>query len=139
MSAALEERVGESEPVSLPCGGRIGVWFSIAAVLAFGSSLLVRLVAMPGPLRMAVALLPLPAVIGLVLAVRRAGDGLDELQRRVQLEAFAIAFGVATVGFIVYGQLSVAGVLGPEDWIFPWLAIYFGYFYGVQSARKRYQ
>jgi hypothetical protein len=135
MSTAVEER----EPLTMPCGGPIGVWFSIAAVVAFGSSLLVRLVAMPGPLRVGVALLPLPAVIGLVMAVRRAGERLDEMQRRVQLEAFAIAFGVATVGFLVYGQLNVAGVLGPEDWIFPWLAIYLGYLYGVQSARKRYQ
>jgi hypothetical protein len=138
MSTTIDQPLGRAEPLALPCGGRLGVWFSAAAALAFASSLLVRTLSMPVGLKYAVMLLPAPALVGLILSVRRMSDRLDELQRRIQLEAFAAAFGVAMIGFIAYGQLNILGVLGPEDWIFPWLAVYIGYFYGLQSARKRY-
>jgi hypothetical protein len=138
MNATVEPQAPPADPLDIPCGGRIGAWFSAAAVLAFGSSLLMRFVTMPTGLKLAVAALPAPALVALVLAVRRSNASLDEMQRRIQLEAFATAFGFATIAFLAFGQLQVADVLGPEDWIFPWLAIYFGYLFGLLSARRRY-
>jgi len=119
--------------------GRLSIWFHTAAVLAFISNLIVRASALPWGARFAIALLPVPALVGLMVAVRRIGPRLDELERRIQLEAIATAFAVAAIAFIAYGQFQAAAMLGPEDWIFPWLAIYFGYIFGVLSARRRYQ
>lgn len=70
---------------------------------------------------------------------RHISAGLDELERRVQLEALATAFAVAAVALIALNQFQVADVLGPEVWVFPWLAIWCGYTYGLVAAKRRYQ
>jgi putative transcriptional regulator len=137
MASPLPSEAAARETIPLPGVGRIGAWFAAAAVLALISSIVLRVSTPPLPLRFALVLLPAPALIGLVIAVRRFSGRLDELQRRMQLEAFATAFGVATIGFIVFAQLAIAQMIGPEDWVFPWLAIFFGYHYGLLSARKR--
>lgn len=125
-----------ASPLALPAG--LGIWFGLAAAMGLASSILVRVLSMPAGWRFAVALLPAPALIGLAFAARRLSGHLDELERRVQLEALATAFGVAGVAFLLYTQLQVAGLLGPEDWIMPWLAIWGGYTLGLASARRRF-
>jgi uncharacterized membrane protein len=139
MTPTIESDIPAPDPLRIPCASAIGVWFSVAAVLAFASSLLMRFLTLPVPLKYLVAALPIPALVILIFVIRRSNAALDEMHRRIQLEAFATAFGIATIAFLVFGQLQVADVLGPEDWIFPWLAIYFGYLYGLISARKRFQ
>jgi hypothetical protein len=64
---------------------------------------------------------------------------MDELEQRVQLEALAWAFAVAGIAFLVFSQLQVADMLGPEDWFFPWLAIALAYIVGISSASRRYE
>jgi hypothetical protein len=132
-SPGLED--APAEAASAP--GRIGLWFGAAAALGMASSILVRAATLPVSARFALALLPAPALIGAALAARRIARGLDELERRVQLEALATAFCVAGIAFLLYTQFQVAGMLGPEDWIMPWVAIWGGYLVGLGSARRR--
>lgn len=119
--------------------GHPGLWFAVAAALSAATSVLARAFTMHWGARFAVALLPIPAIVMLVCSMRYISAGLDELERRIQLEALATAFAVAAFAFITFNQLQVADLLGPEDWFFPWLAIWGGYVYGLGSAKKRYQ
>jgi hypothetical protein len=119
--------------------GHPGIWFGVAAGLSLVTSLLSRMFSMPWGARFALALLPIPAIVVLALSIRSLSAGLDELERRVQLEALAMAFAVAAVAFIAFNQFRIADMLGPEDWFIPWLAIWGGYSCGLVAARRRYR
>lgn len=91
--------------------------------------------------RVAVALIPLPFFVAtLVLVVRGARD-LDELQRKIQLEALAIAFLVTMVFLMTIGLLQRAIALPFEDWSYlhVWAYLPVFYFGGVAIASRRYQ
>jgi hypothetical protein len=92
-------------------------------------------------LRVAVALLPvvptalfLGTVIG---SVRR----LDELQRRVHLEALAIAFPLSILLLWTLGLLQLAVNLPAEDWSYRhvWVFLPLLYFVGLAIAWRRYR
>jgi len=52
--------------------------------------------------------------IGMILMSRKYSNGLDEMQRKVNLEAMAIAFGVGVVGGISYSMLDIANVISSD-------------------------
>lgn len=95
----------------------------------------------PRWLRVIVALTPvLPTAVFLV-TVARSMRGMDELHRRVQLEALAFAFPAAVLLLMTLGLMQLAIDLPAEDWsyrhIWPFLAIF--YFGGVVLAWRRYR
>lgn len=49
--------------------------------------------------------------VGMIQANRRYLNGLDEMQRKISLEAMAIALGVGLVGGLSYGMLDIANVV----------------------------
>lgn len=49
--------------------------------------------------------------LGMIQANRRYLNGLDEMQRKISLEAMAIALGVGVVGGLSYGMLDIAKVV----------------------------
>jgi hypothetical protein len=76
------------------------------------------------------------------LAFIVAGIGsMDELQRRIQLEALAIAFPLAILLFMLLGLLELAISLSPEDWSYrhTWSYLPLFYFIGLAIASRRYQ
>lgn len=67
---------------------------------------------------------------------------LDELQRRIQLEALALAFPVVLLLLMTLGLLQVAGVaISQEDWSYRhiWIIALALYAAGVAFAKRRYQ
>lgn len=62
-----------------------------------------------GPWRFALAIAPLLPVIGVIRAVVRLIRDEDELERRIDLEAFAIAAMVTGFGFFSFGLLLSVG------------------------------
>ncbi|GAB2765307.1 hypothetical protein [Salinimicrobium soli] len=56
-------------------------------------------------------LLNLAIGIGMIFANIRHLNGLDELQRKIQLEAMAVALGVAVVAGISYSMLDVLNLI----------------------------
>jgi hypothetical protein len=105
--------------------------------------LLVWLVANPGlaeSTRLALALVPVPLfsifVWSFVRSVRRA----DELERRIQLEALAIAFPLGLLLLTTLGLVQRAVELDFQDWsynhVWPMFAVF--YLAGNVIARKRY-
>jgi hypothetical protein len=68
-------------------------------------------------LRAAAALLPAVPLALCAFFIGKAIAGLDELQRRIQLEGIAIGFGIFFVIATMYGFLGLAGV--PQaGWLF---------------------
>jgi hypothetical protein len=49
--------------------------------------------------------------VGMILMNRKYTNGLDEMQRKVTMEAMAIALGVGVVGGMSYSMLDAANVI----------------------------
>jgi len=94
-----------------------------------------------GGLRLVVALVPLPFFLWTLVELVGAIRELDELERRIQLEALAIAFPLAVVLFMTLGLIEVAQPLDPDNWSFrhvwPFLTLF--YIVGLLVAKRRYE
>ncbi|HEU0296682.1 MAG TPA: hypothetical protein VFR47_28355 [Anaerolineales bacterium] len=91
--------------------------------------------------RIVVALLPIvpfALFLGLMLAGIRQ---MDELHRRVHLEALAIAYPLAMLLFMLLGLLELVIPLSPEDWSYRhvWQFLPLLYFLGLAFTWRRYQ
>ncbi len=66
---------------------------------------------------------------------------MDELQRKVHLEALAIAFPLAMLLLMLLGLLELIIPLSHEDWSYRhvWYFLPIFYFVGLAYTRKRYQ
>jgi hypothetical protein len=96
---------------------------------------------LPDGWRIVVALAPM-FPFAFFLAFFIAGiRSMDELQRRIQLEALAIAFPLAILLFMLLGLLELAIPLSPEDWSYrhTWSYLPLFYFIGLTIASRRYQ
>ena len=139
-----EKVVGKTETMG-PMGGRrwsrsVALAATLLIVLFFGARLLLELPNLATSLRVGIALLPLPAFIWLLMAFIKDVREADELERRIQLEALAIAFPLTMVLVMTLGLLQIAIPLPPEDWSYRhiWPLIYVFYLVGLTLARRRY-
>lgn len=128
-----------------PCGGRrltrsVGLSAMLLILLYFGARLLLEVPNLPAWLRIAIALVPLPAFLWLLWAFIRDIREADELERRIQLEALGVAFPLTMVLVMTLGLLQVAVPLPPEDWSYRhiWPLLYVFYLCGLTFARRRY-
>src|ERR1700690_3742534 len=97
-----------------PCGKTRGrLLGALAAYTAVGLGSGIAVGHLPIPWKYIVAILPvLPAWYFASLFARMFGE-MDELQRRIQLEALAFGFSAAAVLSLGYGFLQHAGLGGP--------------------------
>jgi hypothetical protein len=65
---------------------------------------------------------------------------MDELQRRIHLEALALAFPVALLVVFTAGLLDLAGFHGEDNWDLPRLfpLVLLPYWFGLFRAHKKY-
>lgn len=89
------------------------------------------------PVALAVALTLLPAALTL-LAYRRFLREADELRRKIELDALALAFGVGVVGGMSYFALGRAGVVAMDDFLSVILAMVATHSLGVWIGHRRY-
>jgi hypothetical protein len=88
--------------------------------------------------RIPLALAPMLPATGCLLAFVRYFHRLDELQRRIQLEAFAFAFGGTALLTFSYGFLE--GVGSPHlDWRWVWTLMGALWLLGHVRATRRYR
>ena len=92
--------------------------------------------------RAALAMLPVLAITLAARAVLRFVRDSDELQRRIQLEAFALGALVLSVGSFALGMLSRAGVLVLDATlvlilVLPVYSLLYGTFAAIASHRYR--
>jgi ABC-type multidrug transport system permease subunit len=88
--------------------------------------------------RIPLALVPLIPVFFALRAFLRFFSRLDELQRRIQLEALALSFGVTCVVTWSYGLLEYVGF--PDVsliWVPPFMLLFWSI--SVHIASQRYQ
>lgn len=109
---------------------------SYAAAMA-----VLKSVEMPASARVAIALLPFPFFVAFLIAEIRLLRRVDELERRIQLEALAVAFPAAMLLMMGLGLLERAVVLSPADWSYrhTWFFLPLFYFIGLGIARRRYR
>ena len=116
--------------------GWTGAWVVTLAVAVFGptfawDSTLVSLAAI---------LVNVAVGIGMIVANKRHLDGLDELQRKIQLEAMGIALGVGLVGGLAYSTLDVTNVIAADAEIsFLIMLIGLTYLVSVVIGQRRYK
>ena len=110
---------------------------AVYAVLLTGSISVLKHLAPPAPWRDVIALTPMLACIVACGVVLRHLRRMDEMQRRIQLEAFGFSFaGTAMLSF-AYGFLE--GLDYPRlsmFWVWPVMAALWGV--GQVLARRRY-
>jgi hypothetical protein len=96
---------------------------------------------LPEGLRILVALAPLVPFAFFLAFILAGIRSMDELQRRIQLEALAIAFPLAILFFMLLGLLELAVPLSPDDWSYrhTWSYLPLFYFIGLAIAARRYQ
>lgn len=103
-----------------------------------GALIVLKGTGLPELLRLPVALAPAPFFLGFLIAMLRAVQRMDELHRRIQLEALAVAFPVAIVIAMLFGLAQRAGYLLNESFADNWFIVVIPYFAGVALARRRY-
>jgi len=79
----------------------MGAGFLLYIALLFAANALERAIAPTGALRIAIALSPMIGAAAVAVAVLRAIWRMDELQRRIQLDA--IAFSFLGTAFLTFG------------------------------------
>lgn len=92
--------------------------------------------------RAALALLPVLPILLAARALLRFVRDCDELQRRIQLEAFALASLVVTVGTFALGLLALAKVIRIDGgtaliWVLPAYTFFYGVFAAYTTRRYR--
>lgn len=111
---------------------------SYGAVLIASIAVLNSAAAEGAPWRAPVALAPmLPAAAVLVTVVRQLGR-IDELQRRIQFEALAFAFGGTALATFGYGFLEQGADYPHLNWFFVWPIMASLWIVGLWFARRRY-
>jgi hypothetical protein len=89
--------------------------------------------------RTAIALLPVPANLMLIVLIVQRIRKLDEFFRRVHLEAVAIAFLLTGLAVFVYGYLEMARAVRPLNvaivWVFMTISYGVGYVVALKHSR----
>ncbi len=113
-----------------------GTWFAAWV----GARAVLESTTVPVWARVAAALAPVPLATMALLTTIRGAREMDELERRIQLEALAIAFILALLLIMTLGLMELAITLNRDDWSYRhvWAMLPMFYFGGVVWARKRY-
>ena len=92
-------------------------------------------------LRLVVALVPIIPFALFLMSVLAGIRELDELQRRVHLEALAIAFPLTMLLLMLLGLVELVIPLSPDDWSYRhvWQFLPVFYFIGLAFTWRRYQ
>jgi len=101
---------------------------------------LLELTSLPAWERVVISLVPLPFFAWFLRRFMQYMRASDELQRRIELEALAVAFPLAIALLMTLGLLLSAKIVSSTDWTYTDLWIYFAFFYvfGRVIAQRRY-
>lgn len=122
-----------------------GKWAAILAgliwaVVYFLARWLLDTIQLEGGLRIALALTPIVPFVFFLIFVMAGIRQMDELHRRVYLEALAIAFPLAVLLLMLLGLLELVIPLSPENWSYRhvWQFLPLFYFLGLALTWRRY-
>ena len=91
--------------------------------------------------RVLIALLPVPFFAAFLWRVITGTRSLDELERRIHLEALAVCYPLTLLFLLVLGLMQRAVTLSFEDWSYlhVWPYLIFFYIAGLVVATRRYK
>jgi hypothetical protein len=91
--------------------------------------------------RLIVAIVPVPVFAWVLWSVSKGIAKMDELERRIQLEALAFAFPLTLLLLMTLGLLELAIGLNPDDWSYRhvWPFVFLFYLGGLAKAKRRYE
>lgn len=117
-------------------------WWTAAWVLTMAIATFGPVFAWPGndALTLAAILFNLAVGAGMIWANKRHLDGLDEMQRKIQLEAMALSLGVCLVVGLAWSNADVANLI-PFDAEIAHIVILMGLTYalGIFLGFRRYR
>jgi hypothetical protein len=119
---------------------RIIVWGLAWMVTWLAAGFLIKFDLIPPGMLAAVAatLVPMVLGIGTVLAYRHFLREADELRRKIEVEALALAVGVGLVGGFTYFLLERAAVVSESGVLVMIMLITFTHAVGVVLGQRRY-
>jgi hypothetical protein len=83
-------------------------WVLSTALVAFGAKFIWNF---DQTVSIAAIILNLVMGLGMIMAYKRHLTGQDEMQRKIQMDAMALALGVSVVGGIGYSMLDVVNII----------------------------
>lgn len=143
MSTVLGSMTQGASPSTTSTLGRSRIVLAalLFAALYIAAAWVAEVDSIPRGVRVAVSLTAVPAFGFFLAEWIRAIRRLDELERRVQLEALAIAFPLSLMLLMGLGLIQRVMQLNPLDWsyrhVWPFLVAF--YFFGLLLARRRYR
>ena len=113
------------------------LWMSIYGI----SRGLLEMSGLSTEVRLGIALLPTPFFVWWLWTWMMGVRQMDELERRIELEALAFAFPVAVILLMTLGLLDLARPLDPDDFSLRhvWAMMPALYFLGLWRAKRRYE
>ncbi|MFN0177535.1 MAG: hypothetical protein ACKVZ0_01960 [Gemmatimonadales bacterium] len=115
----------------------------VSGLLAIGVSFANRAAGLPGLARAALALIPVIPLVAFFFRVVDWLDSLDELQRRIHLEAMLLQFGATGILVMGYGMLARVDAVPnfPVTTLYPWLwmAMFLFWAGGIAFVRRKYE
>lgn len=132
-TGSLDERTRRN---TVRLGLWTGAWLISMAAAVFGPVFLWESRAVS----LVVILVNIALGIGMMVANKQHLDGLDELQRKIQLDAMALALGMGLVVGLGYSAMDIANVIEFDAEI-SFLVMLIGVIYiiGVLVGRRKYQ
>jgi hypothetical protein len=120
--------------------GKPAIWVAAWFVTWIGARFVLEGQEVPTWLRIAAALAPMPVAGMALLTIIRGARELDELEKRIQLEALAFAFVLAVLFIMTLGLMELAVTLNRDDWSYRhvWAMLPTLYLLGLILARRRY-
>ena len=130
----------KSATTATPLLARPMLWGIAWFIAWIGARVVLESTSVPTWARIVAALAPAPIAGAALLTILREARELDELEKRIQLEALAFAFVLAMLLLMTLGLMELAITLNRDDWSYRhvWALLPALYFAGLVLARRRY-
>jgi len=110
----------------------------VTAACVLTASALLRIPHLSREMKYVFAAIPVPAYAFLLWAIVRSVRAMDEMQRRIQLEAYATALVGTLLTTIGYGFLQKVG-MPHENWAWVSIVVFVFYMIGYFAAARHYR
>jgi hypothetical protein len=117
---------------------RVTLWSLVWALSYTGAALGIKKAGWPVAATVAAVIVTALLGIATLLAYHRFLQGADELRRKIELEALALAFGVGAVGGLTYWLLVASGAAPALDFIYVFVLMIVTHPVGVVIGCRRY-